>query len=98
MVSNLKWALLGAALLVTQTIHASGTIGGSAPRGEKREYASGKKIYMTKIACESCAMPGGVTDMTGAKELLGKLEGDFAGLSEKEKSRVMAYLKRRFKL
>jgi hypothetical protein len=53
---------------------------------------------MTKIACESCAMPGGVTDMTGAKELLGKLEGDFAGLSEKEKSRVMAYLKRRFKL
>jgi hypothetical protein len=98
MVSNLKWSLLGAALLVTQTIHASGTIGSSAPRGEKREYASGKKIYLTKISCDTCAMPGGVTDMAGAKALLNKLDGDFAGLSDKEKTRVMAYLKRRFKL
>jgi hypothetical protein len=86
--------------LSSSAVLASGSVGGSAPRGSAKnsEYAMGKKIYMKKVACDSCMMKGGVSDSEGAKQLMMKLDSDVEGLTASERMQVQAYLKRRFKV
>ena len=81
-------------LLVT----ASGSVGGSAPRAQRSEYTMGKKIYLQKLACETCMHAGGVKTMEEAKALAMKLDSEVAGLNAAERAKVQAYLNRRFKL
>ncbi len=87
--------------LSATNVFASGSVGGSAPRGgstKNSEYAMGKKVYIKKIACDSCMMKGGVHDSDGAKQLMMKLDSDVEGLTASERNQVQAYLKRRFKV
>jgi hypothetical protein len=98
--SMFRSAVFGAlALVLLQSpAFASGSIGGGAPRAEKRAYSEGKQLYLKQIACDSCVMPGGVTTAEQAQGLIEKLKNDYANLSEKQRQRVTSYLQRRFKI
>ena len=88
------------ALMLGQGAFASGSMGGGAPRAQQQssDYAKGKKVYLRKIACASCMMKGGVSDVASAQSLIEKLAQDQAGLDATERSQATAYLKRRFKI
>jgi hypothetical protein len=61
-------------------------------------YARGKKIYMEKLACETCPVAGGVQDKNAAMSLVGRIDAGEFGLQSKQKKQVKAYLKNRFGL
>jgi hypothetical protein len=85
-------------LFLSADLSASGSIGGGAPRAENRAYSQGKQLYKTRIACDSCVMPGGVSNAEQARELSAKLTGEFAGLDSAQRTLVTKFLQRRFKL
>lgn len=90
--------VLSFAFLSTE-LYASGSVGGSAPRGRaNKAYVMGKHVYQMKIACDDCKAPGGVTSMAQAKALVTRIENDEFGLSAQERADTLVYLSRRFKL
>jgi hypothetical protein len=99
--STLLGALVfGSALLVTSgQLMASGSIGASAPRSQgSKSYSMGKQIYMKRIACASCSMPGGVANSAEAKVLIDRIGDEEFKLSAAEQTDTKTYLMRRFKV
>jgi hypothetical protein len=85
-------------------VAASGSVSQPQPAPRTQQatsedtYARGKKIYMEKLACETCPVAGGVQDKSAAMSLVGRIDAGEFGLQTKEKRRVKAYLKNRFGL
>ncbi|MCJ2185812.1 hypothetical protein [Novosphingobium beihaiensis] len=74
--------------------HASGSIGGGANQNPLRV---GQGIYVKKIACKSCAYPGGLKSPQAVSEALGKISSGAIALSDSERKAVTAYINKRFK-
>lgn len=106
-------ALLVAALVGTGTLaHASGSYGGgysSSPSSSsynnsakaQERYNLGKRIYRTKLTCDTCPMADVAQDRAGAKHVVKQLKKDKdlkEALSKRERKAVAAYLKKRYKL
>jgi hypothetical protein len=99
LIRQLKMLAAGSllALITTQTF-ASGSIGSSAPRAQGgKSYTMGKQVYMKKIACAQCKVPGGVTNASDAKALATRLDSEEFTLTEQERMDTKKYLMRRFK-
>ncbi len=67
---------------------------GAGQTGDSAEYNFGKRIYATKIACDSCPMAGKALDKEMAQNIL--MKGAGVELTEKEKNALTVYVKRRF--
>jgi hypothetical protein len=84
------------------TAAASGSVSQPQPLPRTQQatsedaYARGKKIYMEKLACETCPVAGGVQDKEGAMSLAGRIDANEFALKNGEKKRVKAYLNNRF--
>ena len=89
-----------AAMVLSSTVMASGSFGGSAGIGLHNSYNLGKSLFYRKLACEDCPASAKKMDMIGAQELINKLNND--GMFAKElmgvkRQAVIIYLKRRYK-
>jgi hypothetical protein len=92
-------ALMLGALSAATGLHASGSIGGSAPRAQGgKAYTMGKSVYIKKIACSQCKVPGGVSNASDAQVLVKRIEANEFSLTSQEQLDVGKYLARRFKL
>jgi hypothetical protein len=92
-------AVLVCGLFLSGELLASGSVGGSAPRGRaNKSYVMGKHVYLMKIACADCKAADGATSMEQAKALAVRIESDEFGLSAQERADALVYLSRRFKL
>lgn len=72
---------------------ASGSMGGGAQ--SSAQY--GQSVYMRKVACKSCAFPGGVGNGDQAAMALAKIESGEIALSMREKRAVVDFINRRFR-
>ncbi len=70
--------------------------GGTAETGRTAIYNMGKRVYATKLACDTCSMAGKRLDAAAARELFAKPPG--VTLADEESKALEFYLKRRFKL
>lgn len=98
-IRQVKLIALGALMLLgaSQTF-ASGSIGASAPRAQGgKSYTMGKQVYLKKIACDNCKVPGGVANTNDAKALAGRLDSEEFSLTAQERMDAKKYLMRRFK-
>lgn len=86
---------LVAATVMAGTAHASGTVSGA---GGADAYTRGKAIFSRKVACDTCAVPGGPTTPEDAAALLKRVKGGEFELDKSEQEAVTAFLERRFKL
>ncbi len=95
-------ALLMAVLMGTSTLaSASGSFGPSSGNNSQNSYNLGKRIYHTKVACDTCPLPSGRLDKQGAMTVVDQLNSNNAvigALSKKERKAVAVYLKKRHKL
>ena len=92
-------ALTATLAFVPDPSSASGSMGGSAPRRQAtNSYAMGKQIYLKRIACDDCKVPGGVASAEAATALLARVNSDEFGFTEAEQMHTQKYLVRRFKL
>lgn len=86
-------------LIASAPVLASGSIGASAPRSQgSKSYSMGKQIYMKRIACASCTMPGGVANSAEAKVLINRIGDEEFKLTAAEQTDTKTYLMRRFKV
>jgi hypothetical protein len=74
---------------------ASGSVGAAA--SPPNPYRNGQMVYARKVACKTCAFPGGLKDMESVKRALQQIQGGELGLSPEERSAVTDYINRRFK-
>ncbi len=91
-------ALFGAFVLglsLATSAIASGTL---SPGGGSDPVAQGRKVYLQKIACSSCPVPGGVSDKAAAMSLVERVQADEFSLSRRERGAVVSYLNRRWRL
>lgn len=80
---------------------ASGTIPQpSTPRVSQSHdnHERGRAEYTRKLACNTCAIPGGVTDAAAAKQLVARINAREFDLSRGERRRIKAFLTHRFAL
>lgn len=79
------------------TAFASGSEGfSSAQSNDTRLYNAGKGVYAEKFSCSTCPLAGKALNANVAKEVLDGTPK--VQLSEDEKTAVMVYLKRRYKI
>lgn len=99
LIRRIKMIALGALVLLgTSQSFASGSIGASAPRAQGgKSYTMGKQVYLKKIACTECKVPGGVANTNDAKALAGRLDSEEFSLTAQERMDAKKYLMRRFK-
>ena len=92
------WALHSALFIglgLASSTFASGTL---SPGGGGDQFANGRRIYIQKIACSSCPVSDGVADKSGAIALVERIDADEFSLSPRERSAVVKYLNRRWRL
>lgn len=96
-----------ALLLVAGVAQASGTVSRPSPTptlpttsqaSSGDSYARGKDIYMKRIACDGCAVAGGVQSKNDAMSLISRIDAGEFQLKRGEKRHVKAYLKNRFEI
>ena len=89
---------IGAATLgLSSVVFASGSDSFSTVSSATGAYNAGKRIYLEKMACDSCMFAGKSID----KELAMKVVSDpkaTEALSSDEKEVLVAYAKKRFRL
>ena len=83
------------AVLAAPGTWASGTV--SAPGAAPNPYQAGQAVYARKVACKTCAYPGGLKGMDSVQEALQKIESGALSLTAEERTAVTAYINRRFK-
>jgi hypothetical protein len=89
-----------AAMVLSSSVMASGSFGGSAGIGLHNSYNLGKSLFYKELACPDCPASAKKMDMMGAQELINKLNKDemFAKkLMGSKREAVIVYLKRRYK-
>ena len=98
MIRNTLHAAFAASLILSAGLAlASGSDGGGqAEMGDTAAYNTGKSVFATKLACNSCPMAGKSLDADAARALLAN-KGSVT-LSPQESAALDVYLKRRFKL
>ena len=72
---------------------ASGSMGSGAQSAAQH----GQSVYMRKIACKSCAFPGGISNADQAAMALAKIESGEIALSMRDKRAVVDFINRRFR-
>lgn len=87
----------------TAPVLASGTVSQpSMPRTASTSNADaherGRADYTRKVACASCAVPGGATDAASAKQIVMRIDAGEFDLSRAERRRIKAFLAHRFAL
>jgi len=96
------------ALGLASATHASGTtshrpIGPGAEFGLQTppggdSYERGRRVYLQRIACDACPLPGGAADAEAASALVARVEnGDF-DLRRRDARAVVVFLERRWRL
>jgi hypothetical protein len=92
-----------AAAVFSSSVFASGSISQPSPPSQPRattntqdSLARGKDAYMSKIACDSCPVAGGVQDAQGATALITRIDAGEFNLKRSDKKNVKAYLRNRF--
>jgi hypothetical protein len=99
--SLISISVLLAAISAPSVLASGSDALGGASTAASRLYNQGKGVYANKIGCDQCVLAGKELDKTIAMELVeGKGMGAKAlmDLSADEKSALMTYLQRRFKL
>lgn len=95
-------ALLIAALVGTSSLaQASGSFGPSTSSNSQNPYNLGKRVYHTKLACNTCPLASNRLDKKGAMMVVDQLNSNKAvmnALSKRERKAVAVYLKKRHKL
>ncbi len=88
-----------AAMVLSSSVMASGSFGGSAGIGLHNSYNLGKSLFYKELACADCPASAQKMDMIGAQQLIIKLNSDqmFAKkLVGNKRQAVIVYLKRRY--
>ncbi len=103
-VTNLLIAL--AITIAPASAAASGTAGGysggydpvvSVPRDPAAEaFSRGKSMLKKRVACKTCAFPGGVQDRATALAAAMRIRAGEFELKTDERNQVLFYLSRRF--
>jgi len=61
-------------------------------------YQEGQAIYLERIACGDCPLPGGVSNVDAARELVARLKAGEFELRRGERNHVRRYVERRWQL
>lgn len=85
----------GLLALIAPPAFASGTVSGA---GGADAYTRGKAIFARKVACDSCALPGGPGTPEEAAAVLKRVKAGEFELDKSEQESVAAFLERRYKL
>lgn len=97
----LAFALLLSASTLASVSHASGSFGPSATGSFQNTYNLGKRVYFKKLACDTCPLASDSLDKKQAMMVIEQLNDSkevMKLLSNKERSAVIHYLKKRHKI
>lgn len=88
--------------------YASGTTGqrpigpgvefGPQARPGGDSYERGRRVYLQRIACDACPLPGGAADAEAASALVARVEGGDFDLRRRDARAVVIFLERRWRL
>ncbi|MGQ0800166.1 MAG: hypothetical protein ACT4NL_08660 [Pseudomarimonas sp.] len=87
--------------------HASGSIpptdnGAFIDRFQQHQlrdsYQEGQAIYLERIACGDCPLPGGVSNVDAARVLVARLKAGEFELRRSERNHLRRYVERRWQL
>ncbi len=92
------WILCGVFFVGVGLALDAGASGTLSPGGGSDPSEQGRRIYLKKIACADCPIPGGVTDKEAAIALVERIEDQEFSLSDRERKSIVRYLNRRWRL
>ncbi len=93
-----RWALIGVLFVGLGAAFGTSASGTLSPGGSVDPTEQGRRVYLKKIACTDCPVPGGVSDKSAAMTLVERLNANEFSLSRRERNAVVSYLNRRWRL